>query len=616
MLRVLSAGLLALVAIVLTQPAVGEEPPRTPPSIIRTQRGDYGWRVPALSDKTAGEGLIREYNCLFTIPGYWQYGYFTSKDYCQLPGKRAVVRADGTPAGRHHFLSPAEFGAQRVDCYRMENGRLHLAWRVKPPQDRPRGGGQFSLVRPSEGPWEVWCERRDDGKLDWVLHRRWHDSWRQDRVAADAGESWVDVALMLEPDAMSLQIGTAEPRRFAHDPYRDDFCLQFGSRQPQADGGELVTEFRQVYVGEAPYPLKNATFREGPEDIRPDDQAVVNFLHTATPEKPRASEGDLIVCRDGSLLAVYSEYFRGKAHDSSPARLVACRSSDGGRHWSEPRAVEERPGDGNVMSVSMQRTTGGDMLMSYYDRTVKGMVLCRSTDEGHTWSSPRRITPDNGHQHVANNACLTRLDGGRLVFALREYAGLRQPYALVSDDAGQSWRAGKPVTESDLTPFQRQQQNLNEPSIAPWRDQLLMTMRTVAGSQYFARSSDGGQSWSKAERSPLLGDCSPAILRQIPKTGDLLAIWTYSFASRTRLVSAVSSDGGRTWRHLKLLEQSPYHKYCYTSCTFDGDRVLLTYMHCPIFDTLFRFDADPGYIDLRFVSLPLAWFTRDAQPPR
>ena len=62
-----------------------------------------------------------------------------------------------------------------------------------------------------------------------------------------------------------------------------------------------------------------------------------------------------------------------------------------------------------------------------------------------------------------------------------------------------------------------------------------------------------------------------------------------------------------------LLEQSEYHGYGYASCIFVGDRVLLGYMHSPSYESLFRFEAQPGYIDGRFVSLPLSWFYRDVE---
>ena len=41
-----------------------------------------------------------------------------------------------------------------------------------------------------------------------------------------------------------------------------------------------------------------------------------------------------------------------------------------------------------------------------------------------------------------------------------------------------------------------------------------------------------------------------------------------------------------------------------------NEQVYLTYMHYPSLPHLLRFEADPGYHDLRLVRLPLAWFYR------
>ena len=122
-----------------------------------------------------------------------------------------------------------------------------------------------------------------------------------------------------------------------------------------------------------------------------------------------------------------------------------------------------------------------------------------------------------------------------------------------------------------------------------------------------------GESTGLVHVSPLRGACSPAIVRRIPDSDDVLALFTYHYRDRTRLLSAVSTDGGLTWRHLKLVERSEYHGYGYASCIFVGDRVLFGYMHSPSYEALFRFEAQPGYIDGRFASLPLFWFYRDVE---
>ena len=577
------------------------------------------WRVEELKFDNAGEGLIHSYASLFTIAEYWPYGYFTSRQRCELPGKLFRARASGADGDQHHFLAPAFWGV--VNRFRMVDGRLHYAWRVRPPR-RHVAGGRFSYVCPSQGPWEIWCNRDENGAIVWTLHLLDGGSWTTRTLPAHPGEDgWLDVRIIADPRHLSLFLDQRPGVTFDHDAYAQPFHVQFGSGQSQAGGEEVVSEFRHVYLDVLPYPHPGVEFDEGPEDLRPCDEAIVGYFQLTTPAAPRASEGDMVVLEDGRLLCVYGHYHAGEGWDLSPAHLAASTSDDGGRTWSQPRrmiGMEEGSAD-NVMLVSLLRAANGDLLIVYADKTpemkARGMVLRRSSDDGQTWSPRQPITPDNGNIHQANNACLLALKSGRIVLAMREYVdGIRWPYALFSDDDGRTWQVGRHVPDPELTDEQQRGQNVNEPSICELADgRLLMTMRSVAGGQFFSWSSDCGETWTKPVLSPLRGACSPAILRRIPDSDDVLALFTYHYGNRTRLLSAISADGGLTWRHLKRVERSEYHGYGYASCIFVGDRVLFGYMHSPSYEALFRFEAQPGYIDGRFASLPLLWFYRDLE---
>lgn len=359
-------------------------------------------------------------------------------------------------------------------------------------------------------------------------------------------------------------------------------------------------------------------FPDGPEDLHPGDDAIVGFLARATPREPRQSEGDIVALADGRLFAAYSRYHAGEGWDSSPAQIAARTSDDGGRTWSTPRVLVEAqdPARGNVMSAGLLHGADGDLLLAHVDQLpgmpVRGMVVRRSADDGLSWGGPVVLeSPTSGNICYANNACLLRLSTGRLLLAAREYTDVRHPFAFLSDDDGHTWRHGTHVPDANLTPPQRAEQNINEPSVCELADgRLLAAMRTVAGGQFFSWSEDGGESWSLPALSPLRGGCSPCAVRRLPGSDEVLAIWTPGHHQRTPLATAVSGDGGRTWRHAKLLERSLYHGYCYASCTFVGERAVLSYMHYPLVDELRRFRSEPDYHELRFLSLPTAWFTR------
>ena len=65
-----------------------------------------------------------------------------------------------------------------------------------------------------------------------------------------------------------------------------------------------------------------------------------------------------------------------------------------------------------------------------------------------------------------------------------------------------------------------------EPGVCELADgRVLMNIRTDAGSQYFAYSEDGGQSWSSPVPSVLDSPLSPAVIKRIPGSDDLLAVW-------------------------------------------------------------------------------------------
>ncbi len=336
-------------------------------------------------------------------------------------------------------------------------------------------------------------------------------------------------------------------------------------------------------------------------------------LFPASDKFPRYSEGSIITLRDGSLLYATTEFVGGGA-DHATATIVAKTSQDGGRTWSDQRTLQENIGKQNVMSVTLRRLPPGDEMsplgmffLEKNSQTDLKVLLRISEDEGRTFGKPIVVTSGPGY-HVMNNDRVTLLSSGRLVCPVSWSEDVFKNghfvcFCLLSDDGGQTWRQSKDRVDQP-------KRGAMEPEVVELADgKLLMIVRTQLGYIATSLSEDGGEHWSAPGKLPLDAPEAPATIRTIPASGDLLLIWNNTYdkskghgGDRTPLNSAISSDGGITWSHIRSLETRRDQTYAYTSVLFHKDRVLLSY---------YVSDNKRGRISSRFRSLPVRWFYED-----
>ena len=329
--------------------------------------------------------------------------------------------------------------------------------------------------------------------------------------------------------------------------------------------------------------------------------AVANVLPN-TPQHPRNSEGAFVTLTSGRILFLYSQ-FSGGSSDFSPCRIAQMSSDDQGRTWTEPRALFTPEPNTMEMSVSLLRLASGKIAL--FTLIKRGTLDCRpylriSSDEGVTWSASRSILKAPGY-FVLNNDRAIQTSRGRLIVPVAfhrttrevddgtghsiDHRGLALWY--YSDDEGATWTEAKtwwtlPVASTT---------GLQEPGVVELADgSLFGWARTDQGRQYGFRSVDGGDTWSAPQPTTLRSPASPASIKRLPDSADLLAVFndhsgqfpfTVSasiYRSRTPLVAALSSDGGSTWRTAKLLESGPRSDYCYIAIHFVGEAVLFAYM--------------------------------------
>ena len=309
------------------------------------------------------------------------------------------------------------------------------------------------------------------------------------------------------------------------------------------------------------------------------------------PGNPRNSEGAFITLKNGRLLFVYT-HFTGGGGDHAAAHLAARSSDDGGKTWStEDEVILKNEAKMNVMSVSLLRLASGDIALFYLRKNAPDdcrLYMRRSSDEAKTFGDPILCIPDGGY-YVVNNDRVIQLASGRLVApaSFRQAAGKTADHpgiaiSYLSDDDGRNWRKSK----TELHPPKQSRSGLQEPGVVELKDgRLMMLCRTDLGSQFRSYSTDGGDTWTQAEPSEVKSPLSPASIKRLPKTDDLMLVWNDHSqidaslrGKRTPLSVAISRDDGKTWEKSKTLEDNPDGWYCYTAITFVGDRILLG--HC------------------------------------
>jgi len=347
--------------------------------------------------------------------------------------------------------------------------------------------------------------------------------------------------------------------------------------------------------------------------------ATVPALHQeiiapTSPQNPRNGEGALVALLDERLLLAWGRF--GGSHDHSPAEIYGRFSKDGGYTWGSPLLLQENLGRCNVMSVGFLRLRSGDLLFGFAVKNHRATdcryYVRRSQDEAQTWSAPILATPEEGY-FVVNNDRLVQTSSGRLLVPVAKSIDERYHCAsscFHSDDGGETWQR-----HADYIDIPGRA-GLQEPGIVQCADGTLwMYMRTDKRRIYASRSSDDGESWSAPEPTELVAPRAPATAKRLLDSDDLLIVYVYNdrhsvrdiaddaiFHWRTPLTSALSSDGGRTWRHHKLVEADEAQSYCYTSIEFYKGTTLLTYYVGK--------PGGPNLVDLKLKIVPTTAWTR------
>lgn len=263
-------------------------------------------------------------------------------------------------------------------------------------------------------------------------------------------------------------------------------------------------------------------------------------------------------------------------------KLVGKVSSDGGRSWGPAKPLSEKGGapietgrdNAHLSLLHLKSKQLGIVYGGPYSRPGRdGTLHFRSSaDGGATWTPPVVIDPIFS---LCRTAGARVLSSGRIVVPTFNWYSpsgegdseeaansICVSWVFYSDDEGRSWRRSLSELFVSLDHGRQGCYSFEEPSLVERADgSVLMFGRTEFGCFYRSVSRDQGVRWSAPQPVSIAASYAPPLLVRIPDSKDLLLVWNQASAeeiqaglSRHRLSTAISSDGGDTWKHFRNLE--------------------------------------------------------------
>ncbi len=309
-----------------------------------------------------------------------------------------------------------------------------------------------------------------------------------------------------------------------------------------------------------------------------DTPQQINYSDSATTRSLVFNMGDfgsrfyripgLALAKDGAIIAVADRRIETMSDLPGKIDVVARRSTDNGRTWSQYIMVAEHDSTGGYgdPAIVTDRRNGNIIVISthgngLWQQTPGHISISRSVDNGLTWLPPVDINPQIlttdslGKQPIkccsafASSGRALQLKNGRIIFALVT----RQPgvegfpvYAVYSDDSGHTWHVSKNPATLDG----------DESKIVELPDgTLLMSIRNrwgegrYDGKRIFSRSTNHGRTWSAPQPGTLHASaCNGSIIRYRHDGNDvLLHSVPAPGAYRENVTIYMSSDNGINW---------------------------------------------------------------------
>ncbi|KAK0332693.1 hypothetical protein LTR94_023862 [Friedmanniomyces endolithicus] len=310
-------------------------------------------------------------------------------------------------------------------------------------------------------------------------------------------------------------------------------------------------------VPQAPYEVASGLFDSSEPDLglKPVAGAETFTVYAPTQGKDQFSNGVVLFPFKGRL---YAQWQSSRRDEDSPDTWVAFSVSEDGQRWSEPRSLASA-GENGLMRSSGGWWSVGETLVAFINVWPDGFLSgaggyaeFRTSTDGETWSSPRRLTGQDGRPIEGVIEQDPHLIDSRLMTAFHMRPGMIvRPY-YTDDPLGVSgWIPGRMQNlERDLSQVgaahERQLSREIEPSLFQRRDGCaVMVFRDeeLSFRQLASLSCDRGVNWTRPALTAMPDARAKQSAGNLPSGDAYLVNAPNSDRPRIPLAITLSPDG-------------------------------------------------------------------------